>query len=307
MISPLNDCTIVIVTFNSESVLGRCLESLRADVDNGVNVVIVDNGSADNTVARARAACPRATVVELGENAGFGSACNVGVARSSTPIVVFVNPDVLLEPGWLYPLRAALQNHPRIALVSATTLSPDVHRPQPVDALEFGGAVPACALAVRKTAFEELGGFDEDIFLYWEDTELSWRALQRGWRVAAHLGSFVRHARGSSSGDRGDIAVHSLRGEIYVHLKATRLPVTVVALAMAATKTLLRSVRRRDLKLCGAWTWNLVHLRATLKSRRAMARERTTPWREFERLRRGHLRRVRSEHRARLAELTDAS
>ncbi len=122
---------IAVVTWNSAAVIERCLHS--AEAQSPREIVVVDNGSADDTVARVRRSVPRCEVVTLDENRGFAAACNVAVARSTAPYVLFLNDDAWLEPGYAETLAARLDAEPRVASAVGKLLSPSDNGARRID------------------------------------------------------------------------------------------------------------------------------------------------------------------------------
>jgi GT2 family glycosyltransferase/glycosyltransferase involved in cell wall biosynthesis len=204
---------LVTVTHNSASVVPRLLSSAQRHLP-GARLIVVDSGSGDDSVEVARAAQASVTVLELGENVGFGKASNAGVAQVAEPICALVNPDVelvddslqtlarevmapdaperILAPLVLFPDgRRQDTAHPEPgspplflkALLPAAILPPFLRpwvepwrsrRPRAV-----GWAVGCCLVAPTAT-LRRLGPFDERIFLFGEDMDLGLRAALQG-------------------------------------------------------------------------------------------------------------------------------
>src|SRR5579885_480325 len=100
--------SIVVVTYQSEGFIGRCRRSIERHAATPVEVLVVDNGSADATLDEARAASPCATILPLGRNTGFAAAANAGAAQARARRLLFLNPDAELLPGALPRLVAYL-------------------------------------------------------------------------------------------------------------------------------------------------------------------------------------------------------
>jgi N-acetylglucosaminyl-diphospho-decaprenol L-rhamnosyltransferase len=220
---------LVTVTHNSAGHVRALLASVARHLP-GVRTVVVDCASTDDTVAVAREFAG-AVVVELGENVGFGRANNRGLAEVSEPVTVLVNPDVELLDETVMGLAAeAAMDSAR--LLAPLVVSPDGTRqdtvhPLPASAADlirvlvpgellpgragvwlepWRSAVPrrvgwavGCALAGRTDTLRALGPFDEDIFLYGEDMELSLRSARDGVATWFWPAARVCHHRAHSS------------------------------------------------------------------------------------------------------------
>ena len=180
---------MIVVAYQSGDALTRCLDSLA-----GEDVVVVDNDS---------------------DNVGFGAGCNRGARKTDADVLVFVNPDTVVQPGAVEALTRALED-PGVGVVQARLRlleQPELLNSsgnvlhvsglawpggygQPADTLtqpqEIAYASGA-AFAIRADVFRELGGFTEELFLYQEDLELCWRAHLRALRVLVVPDADVLH------------------------------------------------------------------------------------------------------------------
>jgi N-acetylglucosaminyl-diphospho-decaprenol L-rhamnosyltransferase len=226
--------SVVVVNYEAGRALLDFLVGIRDEAPQ--ETVVVDNGSSDGSVERVRAVLPSVTVVEPGANLGYGAAANRGVAACSTPYVLVANPDLEVRPGLLAVLGRVLDADPGCALVGPLLRTPEGDRypsarrfPSLPDAaghallgilapnnrftrayqrsdLDQGGLtvrdvdwVSGACFAVRRAAFDEVGGFDESYFMYSEDVDLCWRLRRRGWRVAYAPAAEVVHVQGLST------------------------------------------------------------------------------------------------------------
>jgi N-acetylglucosaminyl-diphospho-decaprenol L-rhamnosyltransferase len=219
----------VVVDYNAGRILADAVASLVAD---GVGeIVVVENGTAGSAAAGLGSLAERCEIVATGANLGFGAGVNRGVARLSADIEVIVvaNPDVVVHRGALRALSVALADHPGWGIVGPTVLTesgsvyPSVRRfPNPLDAAGHavlgvftednrftrryrsaatridGGVdwVSGSFFAVRRSTFEELGGFDESYFMFAEDMDLCFRAHERGIGVGVAPTAVVTHVEG---------------------------------------------------------------------------------------------------------------
>lgn len=199
--------TVVVVNYGGADDTIECLAGIRA-LDwpaDALDVVVVDNASGGDDVARIRAASPDVRVVESKRNLGFAGGCNLGVRHGRGEHIAFVNNDARPEPGFLREAFGALTD-PSVGAVAAKVLDWSGER------LDFVGAAlswygqafkthvgavddgsfddardvlfgTGSALVVRRSAFDEVGGFDERYFMFFEDVDLGWRLWLAGYRV----------------------------------------------------------------------------------------------------------------------------
>ncbi len=278
--------SLIVVNYNGAALLPACLESALAGMPPGGEILVVDNASADDSLALLARYAGRVRLVLSPRNLGFGRACNLGAAAARGELLVFANPDVTFPPGWVEPLAAAAWSDQRIGLLCPQTIAPgapppDTGGPQ----IEEHAMIPGCCLTARRDAWLALGGFDEAIFLYWEDTELCWRAWLLGWRVGTARRSWVYHQKGATTGAFGRWDAERARNSLYTHLKLMRWPVALAYAARLLAVCLVKAALRPDLvpSLARAWAWNLAHLGATLRRRHALQARRVGDVRLLER------------------------
>ena len=202
--------TIVIPNWNGAHLLSTCLESLRRQVFSDFEILVVDNGSCDDSVRLLRTEFSEATVLALPKNIGFAAACNAGIRAARGGYVVLLNNDTEATEHWLSQLVSVLDSRPDVAFAASKIL--DFRARDIIDSVADGISllgVPfkigqherdegqfdktfevfgACAAAsiYRRSLFDDIGLLDEDFFAYVEDVELSVRA-----QLAGHRGLFV--------------------------------------------------------------------------------------------------------------------
>ena len=275
----------MIVNYRSADMTDRCLALLDdAAGDLDLERVVIENASGDGSAARLREAHPEATVVEQADNRGFGAGVNAGFAATSAPFVVLLNPDTEPQPGALARLVEHLRRNPDTAVAAPLLLHPDgevqrnAHRRFPslltlfVDfcvplghllarrpdlhphelsehATERGGSVAhvnGSALAIRRSAYEQAGGFDEGFFMYYEETEWQQRVRRRGWAVEVVPGARVVHARRGGSGMAGlaDLYLPSVYRYMGLQGHSARTVDAVLAAGSALSRLMLRALGR---------------------------------------------------------------
>jgi N-acetylglucosaminyl-diphospho-decaprenol L-rhamnosyltransferase len=215
---------VVIVAYNRYELTDSCLRHLgRQTLEH--RVILVDNGSTDDTRARVTAEWPDVHLEAFDDNRGFAEACNRGVAAGSGELVVLLNNDVDCRPDFLERLVAPLQEDPQVGAVAALMLQPgeqlidsaglaaDVTlggfpRLQGLDARQAHSEQPVLAgpagtaAAYRRSAWEQIGGLDEAIFAYMEDFDLALRLRSAGWKAAVAADAVGVHLGSATHGHR---------------------------------------------------------------------------------------------------------
>ncbi len=226
---------LVAVTFSPGEALAALLSSVPAATTRPVSVVLADNGSTDGSVEDAATRWPGLRVVRTGGNLGYGGAANAGVAAldPSIPWVLVVNPDVVLGPGSVDAMVGAGRRHPRAGAVGPLITTPDgvvypsarqlpsigrgighalfgwwwpsnpwtrVYRQDaaPPTEREAGWLSGSCLL-LRRSAFDEVRGFDPSYFMYFEDVDLGERLAGAGWTNVYCPGARVVHTGGHAT------------------------------------------------------------------------------------------------------------
>ena len=228
------DFSIVIVNWNGGQLLLDCLDSILP-ATGGLNVetVVVDNDSKDDSVSQVQEKFPGVKVVRAGGNVGFGRGCNIGVKASTGRLLMFLNPDALLQPDTLREIRNFMTAHPETGAVGCkvkdlegTVQELGIQR-DPTPLLEFvkmlgvarwqrtennkwfprkdplsSGPVTklygAC-LVVRRNVFNQIGGFDDRFFMYCEDVDICRKVLAGGHGLYYLAEAEIVHNQGSCS------------------------------------------------------------------------------------------------------------
>ena len=225
---------VVVVNHNTRVDLLQALRSLRGS--GADQVVVVDCGSTDGSVTAVREQHPGVEVVAL-PNIGFGRGANAGVARTRTASVVVANADTRFVPGGAAALGAYLDAHHDVGAVGPLIRFPDGRlqlsaRAFPSVGTAVGHALlglwwprnrwtrayrltdwdhqserdvdwlSGACLALRRAAFDEVGGFDPAYFMFVEDVDLCWRLREAGWRTVFAPVTEVVHAIGGSTSSR---------------------------------------------------------------------------------------------------------
>jgi N-acetylglucosaminyl-diphospho-decaprenol L-rhamnosyltransferase len=225
--------SVVIVNYNSREYLRNCLLSIGPEQSR--QVVVVDNLSSDGSEEMVKHDFPWVQLIISEKNAGYGAAANLAIANSSSKYVLLLNPDTVLQPGALQVLFDYLDSQPRAAIVGPQLVNPDgtpqvscFEFPTPFHTLmketrlsrfkrrsianllagildgSIQGVPPmpwvlGAALAIRRSAFDAVGGFDQSFFMYYEEVDLCYRLHLAGWQTLYAPEAFVMHVGGAST------------------------------------------------------------------------------------------------------------
>jgi GT2 family glycosyltransferase len=237
--------TVIVVNFNAQDTLPRCLEALRAQSLQAARVIVIDNASTDGSIESARKLFPEFEYVCLPENTGFAAANNRAIERCDSEFVALLNPDAFPEPAWLEELVKAARQTPNAASFgSCQLMAGDADVLDGIeDVCHISGLVwrgghgrsrnsddclareifSPCAAAVlyRRQAIQSIGSFDEDFFCYVEDVDLGFRLRLSGWQSWYVPTAVVRHVGSATTGGaHSSFAVyHGHRNLVWMFVK----------------------------------------------------------------------------------------
>ena len=233
--------SIIIVNWNGRELLSRCLAALSKQTLGDFEIIVVDNGSSDGSAEFLRREHPAVRLVELPVNTGCAGGTNAGYAVSRGRFIMALNNDMEPCPNWLENLLAGFSRDPRTGLVVGKILFFD--RPNVINAagdlLYFDGIgrnrglnepdrgqydreqfVPAaCAGAAgyRREMLDETGFLDDRYFAYFEDVDLSLRAIRRGWKCLYLPSAVTYHHHMSTTKRKGEdfLIFHGTRNKLW--------------------------------------------------------------------------------------------
>lgn len=225
----------VVVNYEAGDLLTACARSILADDSAGdADVVVVDNGSTDGSVARLQYAVPTVRVLDVDGNVGYAAAANRGIAATRAPVVAVCNADLTVAPGTAAAMLTRFDAEPDLAAVGPLIRNTDgsvypsarsvpalrdsighallgaIWRDNPFSRryrqLDADVAQPrdvdwvsGAAIWFRRSALDSVGGWDEHYFMYMEDIDLCSRMRRLGWRVAYDPRGSVVHTQGVST------------------------------------------------------------------------------------------------------------
>ncbi len=209
------ELSLIIVNWNTKDLLLRCLESVYQTTERiEMEVFVVDNGSTDGSVAAAKERFPTVNFIENDMNLGFAKANNQAISRAAGNYLLLLNPDTMAKEGAIETLISFMKAHPDSGAAGAQLLNPDGSKQNSIanfpslatelinksllrwlfpktfpgkernytEPIEVDSVIGAC-MAVRRDAVEQVGGLDEDYFLFLEETDWCYRMKGAGWKI----------------------------------------------------------------------------------------------------------------------------
>ncbi len=226
----------VIVTWNGKAYAVECLESLKKHAgDLALQTIVVDNASTDGTPEAVQEQFPEVQLVRSRTNLGFSSANNLGVRLTDADYVCLINSDVVVPPQCIERMIEFMESHPDVGMLGPKMVGPDGGTGDSVMRLPTVWNTFCCAMGfhrlfktskwlggfmmsgfpydqttdvevltgwfwmLRKSALQQVGGLDEQFFMYGEDIDWSYRYLKAGWRVVFFADAWALHYGAASS------------------------------------------------------------------------------------------------------------
>lgn len=247
--------SIIIVNYNTKSLLKQCLTSVFANLPQKSEVIVIDNHSTDNSVSMITQHFPKVRLISNRKNYGFAWANNQGIEVSKGRFVLLLNSDTIVKAHALDRLVAYLEKHPKVGVISPQLRNEDgsiqpqggalptitniaawmfflddipllkqLFVPYHQDNVEFFtgthsmGWVAGTAMLIRREVLDQIGGLDQNIFMYAEDIDLCWRARAAGWEIKTLSSAQVIHL-GQGSGNKGKAILGEYKGLLYLYEK----------------------------------------------------------------------------------------
>jgi GT2 family glycosyltransferase len=308
--------SIIIPNYNGLRFLTPCLDALLAQSypREHTEIILVDDASTDSSVAFVTERYPEVKIVQLARNSGLAVGCNAGARAAAGELLVMLNNDTAVEPGWLAALVAAAMANPQAGAVASKMLLFDrrdtLHNAGDlmgrdgiprnrgvweVDAGQydaqpeiFGGC--GGGVMYRRAAWVQTGGFDERLFMYLEDVDLAWRLQLWGWEAVFAPAARLYHHLSATGG--GTLASYYVgRNTIWMIAKDMPGPLIrrhfgrIVGAQWRVTREALRAWRGKSARarLRGQLA-GVIGLPRVLGWRRQTQAARQTPLAEIDRL-----------------------
>ena len=293
--------SVIVVCWNSEDVLGRCLDHLFAQDYSNREIIIVDDGSDDDTVAVAERASSRGelTLVRSRRNRGCPSARNLGLRHAGGEIVAYIDADGFATPQWLGQVVAAFGDDQQVGGVASTVFfddnpmvvngaggivnrqgwAADLSMNESYEGVRIAGEAlypMGCGMALRRAALERVGPFDDRMLNYYDDVDYGTRLWRAGYRVAIAPDAWIDHGFGATGGDSARKRLLCERHRMRVvlkHASASRLA-RWAAWEVRTLRTAPMPVRVQKLR---SLAWNGRHLPSALGSRLRLRRAPRVP------------------------------
>ena len=288
-------CSVIVLNYNGRHLLDACLEAVVLQSGPSFEVILVDNGSTDGSARHVAGRYPAVRVIEAGANLGYAGGNNLGVIHARGRLVVLLNNDTEVQPGWLAGLADAAKPDD-VAIVSSLVLTEGI----PERYYEKNGSINFLCHNIMRI-FERPGNifygggasvlfkkdilgvpFDPDYFAYGEDIYLGLRARFMGYRIVHTNGSVVRHIGSATAGRQKSSLVTFLqeRNRMLNILTFfswwTILRINPFLLINTVSKLGIALVARRYSfsGLVRAYAWFFAHPLAWHRKRRRLAAER---------------------------------
>jgi GT2 family glycosyltransferase len=295
--------SVVTVAYNSGDALLRCLDSLEGQ-EEVEQVIVVDNAEGGPEVDAAEKR-DGVEVVRPGRNLGYAAGSNLGAARATGDVLLFLNPDTVVSPGAVARLAQALDDRSVGSAMGRLLLASDPERLNSAGAAihisglgwSSGHGSPAdtvtspreityangSVLAIRRELFEQLGGFTSELFLYHEDLELGWRTRMRGLRNVLDPEADVLHEYEHGRNPTKYYFMERNRLVFVASAYSLRMLLLLAPVLLLAEVSLTAvSVRERWFRAKAAgWRWCAANGRWILRHRRRLQSERRVRDREL--------------------------
>lgn len=224
--------SLIIINYNGGKITLDCIDSILKQNYKNIEIIVSDNGSKDNSIKRIRNKFPKVKILELGENRGYAGGINKGLEIASGEYIVVMNNDLILkkdtiteilkrkEEADIFGVKNYYVSNPKILWATGVKLNRIIMKANLVgikqkdegqyDKTKFKHLVGSF-LFVKKKVFDKIGGFDEDIFCYYEETEFQERATLNGFKILfVPTATLLHHVAYSSGGGSNKITDYYL-------------------------------------------------------------------------------------------------
>lgn len=292
--------SVIIVNFNGLKHLRKCLNSVEK-VREILEIIVVDNGSTDNSVSFLQSHYPKIKLLRNSQNLGFALANNLGAKLATQSYLLFLNNDTIVPPHLLKVFLKHLKAEKKVAIVQ-----PKIYQMGKSGKLDVVGSFLTSAgflthlgfgqkdkgqynhlkyifspkgacLLIKRELFFKLGQFDADYFSYFEETDLAWRVWLSGHKVLFVPEVTIEHVVGATTKklDFNFIQYHSFKNRLNTLIKNLslgqllwRAPLHLVIIILLSLFLILTGKFKRGITIWKAVFWNIFYLPTTLQKRK---------------------------------------
>lgn len=310
------EISIIIINLNGYSYVDACIKSILRSNTSNYEIVIVDNGSTDNSIPRLskkhKAHSHLISYIELDRNYGPSYARNAGVRASNGAFLGFLDNDTVVHPDWAIAAISAFKHNPKLGIIQcklllnqnrehidyvgeylgqngflvqrATANERDIGQHDSSDKIL---AAKSAGMFIRKKVFDVIGGFDDDYFIYVEETDLGWRCWLYGYECEFCAHSVVYHEYGTSSVILGEsknnynAKFHGSKNYILTLLKNLEtknliriLSIHVLLWVGLSAYSLIRGRAKSSYWIIMGILWNMSNIRNSLRKRKEIQKRR---------------------------------
>lgn len=190
----MSELTILIVSYNSFSVIQKCMHDLISAGQ--YRTIIIDNASTDGSAGMLASSYPHAEVLAMEQNLGYGRAANVGLEKVRTPYALLLNPDLVATTSEIDKLLAEAEQSPTEAAIWGPATSIDEVAEAAPRAVEW---ISGCAMLFEMSKLLKIGLFDDNFFMFFEETDLCCRARAKGYQVLRCSDVYFKHLVGQAT------------------------------------------------------------------------------------------------------------
>jgi GT2 family glycosyltransferase len=239
--------SVIIVNYNGEIYLDRCLDALRATTYQNFEILVIDNNSTDQSSNLIKTKYPYVRLIELKKNLGFAVANNLAAKKAEGSFYIFLNNDTVVTKTWLTELmNAIIGSHDKeVAIAQSYLIRHDGQIDSSGDFIDKFGrpyssksknppdrrlimSARAASMIIKKEVFWKLGGFEEMFFASFEDVHLGWKAWIAGYKIILASKSIVYHFTGQTVKRlKSRIDFHSMKNQVCIILLNFEFPLSI--------------------------------------------------------------------------------